>query len=116
LIGKRLGQFHSDYPEISNDNEDIAFQCRLKGILQDGIAITANKLYPRLIPVELRNGRYYPMYEEFKNKCSVEQLYEDMFAGNSREFDLCESASPCFDLHSNFSIETKSSFVRKIRC
>jgi hypothetical protein len=138
LTGKRLGQFHSDFvsmdgtesfavksifcakkiyiDKLSNDNSLISFHTRLKGIKPDVIGITANKLYPRLIPVELRNGLYYPMYEEFKNKCSVEQLYEDLFAGKSIEFDLCESASPCFDMRSNFSIETKSSFIRRIKC
>jgi hypothetical protein len=136
LIGKMLGQFHSDYPEISkgfetygikgwycgkkaymdkvsNDNEDIAFVCRLKGCKADGIAITANQLYPKLDPVLYKNNLFYPRFG--MDRTSLEQLYEDLFRGKAIDFDLCLSSSPCFDMMSNFSITTKSSFIRRIQ-
>jgi hypothetical protein len=85
LIGKGLGQFHSDYPEISKGLEtfgvrglycakkiymdrvsniegDVAFVSRMKGVRQDTIAFTANKLYPHLESVEYVNGLYYPKW------------------------------------------------------
>jgi hypothetical protein len=136
LIGKSLGQFHSDYPEISkgfetygikgwycgkksymdkvsNDNKDIAYVCRMKGCKADGLAITSNQLYPNLDPVDYKNNLFYPKFGI--GKASIEQLYEDLFNGKAIDFDLCLSASPCFDQHSNFSIETKSSFIRRIQ-
>jgi hypothetical protein len=136
LIGKRLGQFHSDYPEISkgaetygvkgwycgkkslldkvsNENGDIAFLCRMKGVKQDAIAITSNQLYPKLDPVDYRNGLFYPRFG--LEKSSIEGLFDDLYNGKAIKFDLCLSASPCFDQHSNYSIETKTSFIRKIQ-
>jgi hypothetical protein len=136
LIGKRLGQLHSDYPEISkgvetygvkgwycgkksymdkvsNDQGDIAFVVRCKGIIQDVIAITSNQLYPKLDPVEYRNGLFYPRYGI--GKTSIEAVFDDLYNGKAVGFDLCLSTKPCFDQHSNYSIETKSSFIRKIR-
>ncbi|EAX73803.1 hypothetical protein TVAG_111730, partial [Trichomonas vaginalis G3] len=66
LIGKNLGQFHSDFAEITpgkqslayksifcgkktyidlltNDLNEVAFHCRMKGVKQDVIALTANE-------------------------------------------------------------------------
>jgi hypothetical protein len=136
LIEKRLRQYHSDYPEISkgfetygikgwycgkkaymdkvsNDNEDIAFVCRLKGIKNDVISITANKLYPKLDSVVYKNNLFYPRF--MVGKTSLEQLYEDLYRGKPMDYDLCDSALPSFDMKSNFSIITKSSFVRRIQ-
>jgi hypothetical protein len=68
LIGKNLGQFHSDFAEIdkgiesiaaksifvgkksyidmlTNEKGSVAFHCRLKGVKQDVIAITANEIF-----------------------------------------------------------------------
>jgi hypothetical protein len=137
LIGKHLGQFHSDYPEISNrfetygvnswyvgkkaymdkvsnDNGDTTFVCRMKGIRQDVLSIISNLLYSKVDSIEFRNGLFYPRFGI--GKSSIEQLFDDLYEGKAIEFDLCLSSSPSFDLHSNFSIETKTSFVRKIQC
>jgi hypothetical protein len=81
LIGKRLGQFHSDFASIdgsesfairsifsgkkiyidklSNENELIAYHVRMKGVRNDCIGLTANLLHPGLDPVEFRNGLFY---------------------------------------------------------
>jgi hypothetical protein len=100
--------------KVSNIDGNIAFVSRMKGIKQDTIAFTANKLYPHLESVEYINGLYYSKWG--MDKTSLEKLYEDLFAGKAIEFDLCESASPSFELKSNYSVVTKSSFIRQIRC
>jgi hypothetical protein len=136
LIGKKLGQFHSDFPtmdgsesyseksifcgkkiymdKLTNQNGCSGFMARMKGITSDVIGITANKLYPDLEPVEYKNNLFYPKWGI--DKASLEQLFEDLFAGKTIEFDLCDSASPSFEMRSNYSITTKSSFIRKINC
>jgi hypothetical protein len=85
----------------------------MKGIKNDVIGITANKLYPWCSPVEFKNGLFWPLD---KNKSSILQLYEDLYAGKPVEFDLCCGANPCFDMKSNYSITTKPVFLRKIQC
>jgi hypothetical protein len=136
LIGKRLGQFHSDFlsmdgtesfavksifcgkkiymDKLMNEYGLLSFHTRMKGIRPDVIGITANKLYPKLNQVEMKNNLYYPMWGH--DKTSLEKLYEDLFNGKAIDFNLCDNASPNFDMKTNFSIETKSSFIRKIQC
>jgi hypothetical protein len=99
--------------KVSNDNCEIAFVSRLKGIKNDVIGITANKLYSKLDPVEYKNNLFYPKFGV--GKSSIEQLYEDLFQGKSIDFDLCLSSSPCFEQNSDYSISTKSSFIRRIK-
>jgi hypothetical protein len=84
LIGKRLGQFHSDFASIdgtesfaiksvfwgkkiymdklTNENGLIAFHTRLKGVKNDVIGITANLLYPKLDSVEFKSNLFYPKF------------------------------------------------------
>jgi hypothetical protein len=136
LIGKKLGQFHGDFEsldgmesfavksvfcgkkmyldKLTNDNGLIAFHTRMKGIKNDVIGIPANKLYPKLDPVEYKNNLFYTKFG--MNKSSIEQLYEDLFKGISIDFDLCLSQSPCFQQNSDYSISTKLSFIRRIIC
>jgi hypothetical protein len=135
LVGTNLGQFHTDFisldgtesyavksvfcgkkiyiDKLTNDNGVVAYHARMKGVKQDVVAVTANKRYPELDPVESRNGLFWP---QGKNKSSIMQLYEDLYAGIPIEFDLCSGSAPCFDMKSDFSITTKTSFVRKIIC
>jgi hypothetical protein len=97
LIGKRVGQFHSDFlsmdgtesfavksifcgkkiymDKLMNENGLLSFHTRMKGVRPDVIGITANKLYPKLNQFETRNRLYYPMWGH--EKTSLEQLNED---------------------------------------
>jgi hypothetical protein len=100
--------------KLTNENEIYGFMARLKGCKSDVIGFTANLLYPELEPVEYKEGLFYPKWEI--DKASIEKLYEDLFHDKAIDFDLCLSDSPCFNMHSNYSITTKSSFIRKIQC
>ena len=146
LIGKKLGQFHSDFQSIGDSKEmpiaqnsifvgkktyidqlydrkekTKAFHCRAKGIPTDVLVTTANKRYPKLIQCQLKNGLVYPKSDDLgsksdnEKKCSIFQLYTDLYEGKEVEFNLCEGSAPCFDMKSNFSIETKNKFTRKLK-
>ena len=139
LIGSNLGQFHSDFAELrkgsesfatksvfcgkksyvdmlSNDHGDIGFHARLKGIIQDVIAITANQLFPNAIPVDYKDGLFIPRRNEGRNgKYSVYELYKALHRGRAITFDLCCSDKPCFDMSANFSVTTKTEFNRRLQ-
>ena len=46
---------------------------------------------------------------------SIYALYFDLYSGKEIEFDLCCGDKPCFDMKSNYSISTKTKFVRKLK-
>jgi hypothetical protein len=136
LIGKDLGQFHSDFPEINrestyakhsmfcskkiyidelvNKNGDVGYVCRMKGVKQDVIAITANRLFPEFSKCNFNSGIYFK--DSSDKEASVWKLYESLYEGETVEFDLCEGENPCFDLGKDYTVHTKTSFKRKISC
>ena len=143
LIGKNLGQFHSDFAEIdkgiesiaaksifvgkksyidmlTNEKGSVAFHCRLKGVKQDVIAITANEIFNSSEFVKVKydenKGLFVPV-DKYNNdsKFTVFELYKHMYDGNEVEFDLCKSSNPCFEHKNNFTITTKNSFIRKLK-
>ena len=141
LIGKNLGQFHSDFAEITkcipslayksifvgkktyidqltNKNNEIAFHCRMKGIKQDVIAIVANELFPNSIQVRYNENKmlFEPIGNCDKNsEFSIMKLYERLYKGDEIEFDLCKSINPCFENTFDFTVSTKHSFIRKLK-
>jgi hypothetical protein len=86
----------------------------MKGISPDVIGITANKLYPNLPSVTYDGSLFHSSNERIHP--SVVKLYEDLYDGKEIEFDLCCGTAPCYKLNSNFSIETKPEFKRRIKC
>ena len=141
LIGKNLGQFHSDFAEIdkghessaiksifcgkktyidmlSNDLGSIAFHVRMKGVKQDVIAITANELFPKSVPCEYdsSSGIFRPVGECTKDsQFSLMNLYKYLYDGHAVSFDLCKGVNPCFDRQNNFTIVTKQTFIRELK-
>jgi hypothetical protein len=138
LIGKNLGQFHSDFACIGDSKEmpiaiksifvgkktyidmlfdehtkEIAFHCRAKGIPTDVLVKTANKKYKDLVACEYKNGLVYPLGIGYEY--SIVRLYEDFYKGKEIEFNLCDGSNPCFDMKKNFSVETKKEFIRKLK-
>ena len=97
----------------------IAFMVRLKGITQEVIAITANQLFPNAIETQYRDGLFYPTVQ-CKNKIeayevSIWKLYMKLYNGEPVTFDLCCGSNPCFDMNSNYTVKTKSSFIRVLQ-
>ena len=140
LIGKNLGQFHSDFAEIdaghesyastsifcgkktyidmlTNDLGHVGFHVRMKGVKQDVIAITANEMFPNTVQCAYNEntGIFEPIGEYSCNsKFSLLELYKHLYDGNAVTFDLCKGRNPCFDRKNNFTVETKSSFKREL--
>ncbi|EAX81342.1 hypothetical protein TVAG_449620 [Trichomonas vaginalis G3] len=141
LIGKNLGEFHSDFAEITpgkqslvyksifcgkktyidlltNDLNEVAFHCRMKGVKQDVIALTANEMFPDSVQCfyDEDKGLMVPQGTYDKDsEFSLMKLYKALHDGQEIGFDLCKSSSPCFAEKFNFSITTKTSFIRKLK-
>ena len=117
LIGKSLGQFHSDFEPINNHKEtpyaiesifvakkiymdkltdssgDIGYHLRGKGITQQSIkALTSEKF----------NGDFV-------------KTYESLFNEESLTFDLT-AGQPSFAFSSDFTVSSRSEFLRKVKC
>ena len=139
LIGKKLGQFHSDFASFGSTNEmpiairsifvmkktyidqlqnscsEIAFHIRMKGVCQDVIVDKANQMFPHAIQCEYRDGLVYPIPSVSDNsEYSIYHLYKALYDGQEIEFDLCKSKlHPCFEIK-DFQVSTKTTFIRKI--
>ena len=138
LIGKQLGQFHSDFKvfgssdempiairsifvmkktyidQLENQAGEIAFHIRCKGVIPDVIVDKANSMFPNDIQCVYEDGLVYPIPSVSDNKeYSIYHLYHALYDEEEIEFDLCKSKKkPCFEFE-NFNV-TKSSFIRKI--
>ncbi len=142
LIGSRLGQFHSDFALVNdhpkmpiatesifvmkktyidklvNEDGDVAFHCRMKGVPLDVIVNRANELFDG-VPCYVRDGLVYPKCNtcddvDNDDQYSILQLYRSLYDGDEITFDLAIGGRPCFDL-SNFEVKTKDTFVRNVR-
>ncbi|EAX94273.1 hypothetical protein TVAG_498270 [Trichomonas vaginalis G3] len=141
LIGKNLGQFHSDFAEITKDHQslayksifcgkktyvdllindigEVAFHCRCKGVRGDVISITANEMFPEAVQCyydEDKNLHIPAGTYDKDSEFSVMKLYEVLHDGQEIAFDLCKSSTPSFEEKFNFSIQNKNTFIRKLK-
>ena len=120
LIGKQLGQFHSDFEidgctdilakrsiflgkksyidelhgKDKNGNTVIDYHIRMKGIPNSVILHTAKKL------------GYSNAFE----------LYEDLYKGKTIEFDLTNDGSKCnFKMNTDYTVKTLDLFTRRVK-
>ena len=142
LIGKSLGQFHSDFHYITNKddedivaiksifcgkksyidmlqnkNGDIGFHARMKGITMKSLAKTANEMFPDDVPVECHeyeDGCILFIPKTKGEKYSLYSLYKYLYDGNEVTFDLCDG-DPRFEMNNNYSVTTKTTFPRKVK-
>ena len=140
LIGKQLGQFHSDFQsfgstdempiatrscfcakktyidQLQNSKGEVAFHIRLKGVPSDVIVKKANQLHPEDIQCEYCDGLAYPIPSASNNEeYSIFHLYKDLYDGQTIAFDLCESSHPSFEFK-DFHVNTRQHFIREISC
>ncbi len=129
LIGKSMGQFHSDFPtvggvmpiakrsifcgkkcyidELHGGEGEIAYHVRMKGVPLSVIVNRANEVY---------NGNAYIGSDGLvHNGAVVYKLYEELYNGSAMDMDLTKGDSPCFERGKAFTVSTKKSFVRSIR-
>ena len=104
---------------LQNSDNNIAFMCRMKGVTQDVIAVTANQLFPDAIQCSYHDALFFPDTQVTnKNKaykCSVWLLYMKLYDGDAVSFDLCSGVNPCFDMKSDYTVATKQSFIRVLQ-
>lgn len=122
LIGKNLGQFHSDF--------------KLKGV-PDGVDVYSKKLialgkkcYIDVLEAKDKNNKIYNgfhirlkgvsgeaiTYEANKRGITELDIYERLYKGEDIEFDLtCGGDKACFKFEKNYDIHTQLLFKRKIK-
>ena len=135
LIGKDLGQFHSDFADwTSNDEEELRKNPNYKGRLTDIISVNSIFLGKKAYIDQLRGtnkeGEYeYSYHARLKgiNEESLElickrdninlfQLYERLANNEEISCDLaCGGEHVIFKLMKNLSIKTINSMERKIK-
>ena len=66
--------------------------------------------------LEYKKGLVVPLDDTSKepDDYSIYTLYKELYEGKAIEFDLCAGDKPCFDMKSNYSITTKTKFIRKL--
>ena len=140
LIGKNLGQFHSDFANVSKDGDmpsavksiflgkksyidmlvdntgALGFHARMKGVTSNAIVNTANAMFPNAIPVEFKDGLYMPCRNEgAEAPYSIYELYKALYNGVEVAFDLVDKYNPRFQMNKDKTISSKNSFIRKVK-
>lgn len=122
LIGKSLGQFHSDF-NLPNAPKDVE-------VYSTKLIALGKKCYIDVLEGVDKKGKVYNGYhirlkgvssdsinhEANKRQVSELDLYELLYQGKEIEFDLtCDNTKKCFKFHKDFSVTTQTDFKRKIK-
>lgn len=122
LIGKDLGQFHSDFKSkkipkgldiYSKKLIALGKKCYLD-VLEaiDEKGKVYNDYHIRLKGVSSQSIEYTAK----KRNQSIEQLYMDLYNENKIEFDLtCGNKKACFKFFKNYEVITQINFTREIQ-
>jgi hypothetical protein len=119
LIGKDLGQFHSDFSlegcndVYATDSIFLGKKCyidKLLGVNEKGE--TVNGFHIRMKGVD--NGTI--LYTADKLGLNVFDLYDKLYNGDAVEFDLTQGGAKCnFKFYNNGEIKTLNEFTRVIK-
>lgn len=117
LIGKQMGQFHTDFDSdilkgtiyakesiflgkkcyldvLTDESGEIDYHIRMKGISSTSIKFHSQRDY----------------------NYDVLSLYKDLYNGKTYSFDLtCNGTKACFDMVDMRTVKTKSEFIRNIK-
>ena len=120
LIGKGLGQFHSDF-EIDGCNDILAKRSiflgkksyidELQGKDKNGNIVVDYHIRMKGIPnsVILHTAKKLGYNNPF-------ELYEDLYKGKTIEFDLTNDGTKCnFKMNKDYSVKTLDHFIRRIK-
>ena len=119
LIGKGMGQFHTDFDMKGSCGDIVAVESIFLGkkayvdklMSKDKDGNTIYDYHIRLKGVPDNSIKYLAQTEYDGN---VLQIYKDLFAGKELTFDLI-AVKPKFDLKRDMTISSKSKFNRKVR-
>jgi hypothetical protein len=124
LIGKGMGQFHSDFESDILKGDIYACESIFLGKkcyidkLTDGETKDENGslIYDYHIRMKGMNKRGIIHRADVDYGGDVMKVYEDLYEGKEIEFDLCGGGQmPTFDYQSNGTISSKMEFIRKIK-
>ena len=126
LIGKNMGQFHSDFDiKIKKDGKEI----KVNNIVSKGLIMLGKKSYIDKLEGLGEDGIIYNDYhirlkginneaiqlkikQNYKNAF---ELYEDLYNGKDIDFDLtAEGSKACFEFGKSYNILTKTTFKREV--
>lgn len=124
LVGKNMGQFHSDFESKILKGEIHATESIILGKkcyidkLTDGETKDdqGNLVYDYHVRMKGMNKRgiVHRADEDFNG--NLMKVYEKLYEGHELEFDLCGGGQmPTFDYQSNGTISSKMEFTRKIK-
>jgi hypothetical protein len=124
LIGKGMGQFHSDFNMKVNGVNEI------KNIVSTGLIMLGKKSYIDKLRGEDENGNFHYDYhirlkgineDAIKLKIKDEynnnpyELYKDLYNCKKIKFDLTANGDKCcFEFNKSYGVSTKESFIREI--
>jgi hypothetical protein len=118
LIGKDMGQFHSDF-DLGSAKDVVAIESiflgkkcycdKLRGVNENGEYVYGYHIRMKGVP---EDSILYKAEMEYGG--DVMEIYKDLFNGAELEFDLL-AKKPKFELKSDMTIVSKASFIRKIK-
>jgi hypothetical protein len=118
LIGKDMGQFHSDF-DLGSAKNVVAIESiflgkkcycdKLRGEDENGDYVYGFHIRMKGVP---EDSILYKAEMEYGG--DVMAIYKDLFDGAELEFDLL-AKKPKFELKSDMTIVSKASFIRKIK-
>ena len=115
LIGKYLGQFHSDFPTINGHKEmpeSIESYFLMKKMYIDKLQDSTGEIdYMTRGKGLTEQSIKYAYKNEFDN--DPMKLYKYLYEGNQQTFDLTKG-QPCFQMNKNMTVSTLNEFKRRI--
>ena len=119
LIGKEMGQFHSDFSSDKIEKDIVAIKSIFLGkkayvdVLEgkDKNDDIVNDYHIRMKGVSDKAIKYYCLM----NKITPYELYEKLYDGEKIKFDLVCGGNACsFEYNKDYTISSNSAFVREV--
>lgn len=119
LIGKNLGQFHSDFDvpaDLAESNyEPRALETIIVGKKSYYDKIICNSKNETTDHIRMKGITHKAILKYCKDKnISISQLYLNLYNGSSVEFNLSE-VRPIFKLNRNLTIVSDNAFTRRVK-
>ena len=128
LIGTSMGEFHSDFNDKFNINDEII---KVDNVVSKKLIILGKKSYIDELEGTDKQGNKYinyhirmkgipgiaiEHYKETNNLKTEYELYEKLFNGDEVIFDITAGGKKCcFEFLNNYSVNTKEEFKRKVK-
>ena len=117
LIGKGMGQFHTDFDSDILKGDIHAVECLFLGkkcyidkLVGDEPGVYDYHIRMKGVP----NGSI--KYKAKVESRDVMSIYKSLYKGHKEVFDLCcDGDKICFEYNANFTISTKLSFTRELK-